>query len=72
MKRLLSISHKSFIILTLCAIILTEMGCSSQQKGYDYGAHNKRNKSTHRYEKKRLKKADNNPLNFRCRNFKKK
>ena len=62
----------TLLVLFLSTIALTETGCSSHQKGYNYSAHSKRNKSAQRYENKRLKKADNNPINFRCRNFKKK
>ncbi len=72
MKPLNKISQWALLLLVLSAVVLSESGCSSHQKGYNYSSHSKRNKSAQRHEKKRLKKADNNPINFRCRNFKKK
>jgi hypothetical protein len=72
MKRLFKISQLTILMLMLSTIVFTESGCSSPKKGYNYSSHNRRNKSAHRYEKKRLKRADNNPLNFRCRNSRRK
>jgi hypothetical protein len=72
MKRLFKITNLALLMFVLSAIVLTEAGCSSPKKGYNYSAHNKRNNAAHRYQNKRFKKAGGDQLNFSCPRFKKK
>jgi len=72
MKRLFKISHLTLLMFVLSVIVLTETGCSSHQKGYNYSAHNKRNNVAMRNQNKRIKKAGGDQLNFSCPRFKKK
>jgi hypothetical protein len=62
----------TLLVLFLGTIAITETGCSSHKKGYNYSSHNKRNKSAQRYQNKRYKKAGGDQLKFKCPNFKKK
>jgi hypothetical protein len=72
MKGVFKISQGLLILLTLCTIVFTETGCSSHQKGYNYKAHNNRNKTAQRNQNKRFKKAGGDQLKFTCPKFKKK
>ena len=72
MKRLFKISHLTLLMFVLSVIVLTETGCSSPQKGYDYKAHAKRNNVAQRHQNRRFKKADCDQLKFTCPKFKKK
>jgi hypothetical protein len=72
MKRLFKISQGLLILLALGTIVCSETGCSSHQKGYNYGAHNKRNKTAQRHQNKRIKKAGGDQLKFTFPKFKKK
>jgi hypothetical protein len=61
----------TLLVLFLGTIAVTETGCSSQKKGYNYSAHNKRNKAANRSQSKRFKKAGGDQLKFSCPKFKK-
>lgn len=71
MKRLFKITNLALLMFVLSAIVLTETGCSSPKKGYNYSSHNKKNKSAQRYQDKRFKKAGGDQLKFKCPNYKK-
>jgi hypothetical protein len=70
MKRFFKISYLLLALLG-AATVTTQTSCSSQQKGFNYSSHNKRNNSAQRSGNKRMKKANNDQLKFKCPNFKK-
>jgi hypothetical protein len=72
MKRFFRLSYLLLALFGMATIVTTQTSCSSSQKGYNYSSHSKRNHSAQRAGSKRMKKAGNDQLNFKCPNFKKK
>ena len=72
MKRLLRLPYFIIAILATATLVTTQTSCSSSKKGFNYSSHTKRNQSAQRTGNKRMKKAGNDQLNFKCPNFKKK
>ena len=70
MKRFFRLSYLLLALLG-AATVTTQTSCSSSQKGFNYSSHNKRNNLAKRSGNKRMKKANNDQLKFKCPNFKK-
>ena len=71
MKRYFRLSYLLLALLGTATVVTTQTSCSSPKKGYNYSSHNKRNYSAQRAGSKRMKKAGNDQLKFKCPKFKK-
>ena len=71
MKRFFKITYFLFALLATASVVTTQTSCASAKKGYNYSSHNKRNNLAKRSGNKRMKKANNDQLKFKCPNFKK-
>jgi hypothetical protein len=71
MKRFFRLSYLLLALLGTATVVTTQTSCSSPKKGFNYSSHSKRNNSAKRAGSIRMKKANNDQLNFKHPNFKK-